>query len=198
MIATRLASSRSSRGAPPRSWPHPKAARCRAQLRKRGLKTSWYCRSQVLSKGHQVRFPSACQCPRLPLSPTVARTASLSHPLAEVEMADSSVASELTEAELLELAAVDEPMKLTLKEQEQLSKVRQDCGQLGRENGLSLMMSAQRHAFKLVNQGERRVACLACKGAEPAATGAEGRFLYNFWSRHIKGSSAHADGPYPH
>ena len=144
----------------------------------------------MLSKGRQVcAFPSACQRPHLPLSPSLARTTSAD---AEMAATDTSVASELTEAELLELAAVDEAMELTAKEQERLDRVRQDCGQLGRADDLSPMASAQRHAFKLVNHnGERRVACLACKGEEPAAAGAERYFLHNFCSRHIKGS-AHA------
>ena len=51
-------------------------------------------------------------------------------------------ATELTEAELLQLAAADEAMELAPREKLELTKVRQKCGQLGRMVGLSPLESA--------------------------------------------------------
>ena len=90
-------------------------------------------------------------------------------------------ATELTEAELLQLAAADEAMELAPREKLELTKVRQKCGQLGRMVGLSPLESANRHAFKLViRDGKRLAVCLHCEARsdyEPTATGKGERFL---------------------
>ena len=114
----------------------------------------------------------------------------------------ASKLSELTDAELLQLAAADEAMELTPKEKQELAKVRQQCAQIGRADGLSPFESAQRHAFKLVvHDGKRFAVCLSCKSCgdyQPTATGAQGRFLNNFWSRDLaRHSKAVASGATP-
>ena len=59
--------------------------------------------------------------------------------------------TELTDSELLELAAHDEAMLLSEREQQELAKVRRLCAALEYKAGLSPMASAERHAFKLVD-----------------------------------------------
>ena len=106
----------------------------------------------------------------------------------------SPEATELTEGELLDLAAMDEAMPLTEREQKELVKVRQGCAQLGHCERLSLKVSAQRHAFKLVTLESKRYAlCLRCEGRAgyaPTATGKDHRFLGNFWNRHLADSDS--------
>lgn len=112
----------------------------------------------------------------------------------DLEPSTPPQAAELTEDELLDLAVVDEAMPLSERERVELVKIRQRCAQLGCGEGLSLMASAQRHAFKLVTLESRQVAvCLHCEGRAgyaPTATGKEDRFLGNFWKRHLADSDS--------
>ena len=96
--------------------------------------------------------------------------------------------TDLSSADLLELARDDEPMQLNEAERAQLIKRRQAYAELGRAVGLSSMQSARANAFKLVMEGTVRKVCCICCGVRKASE-KDSRFLGNFFNYHIRSSS---------